>query len=359
MLAFRRRFRPHSVARPPSARPSLEGLEERAVPSSTSVISSNFNGTAVPAGDTVWFNSVVKVSGVPASGATLHLSNAEVDFTSKTGVAYALSLPNAALTFSPTATQATTSFDPSTQTWDTTVPLGLGGNTFLSGVGLLLPNGLPGGTNPVTWKGTFTSDAGGLSVNWQWAAAVYTQFGGDPNALNVKPVDSNQASVYQNSDHAGTPEAYKAYVTGGARGGGGSHWTGSYSATATVLPGPYVPPTSSLSGFVYTDVNHTGVLGAGDTPEMGVVVTLSGTDFTGKSVSITTTTDANGFYSFGGLLAGTYTLTESPPTNTTFEAALVGSQNSGTTALAAIVNITLAANTNGINNDFLNVFKGS
>ena len=50
----------------------------------------------------------------------------------------------------------------------------------------------------------------------------------------MKPVDDNQASVYQNSDHAGTPENFKSFVTGGARGGGGSNFTGSYSATAAV-----------------------------------------------------------------------------------------------------------------------------
>jgi hypothetical protein len=345
MLAFRRLFRPPSARPAQRVRPSLEGLEERAVPSSTSVISSNFNGTAVPAGDTVWFNSVVKVSGVGPSGATLHLSNAEVDFTSKAGVAYQLSLPNAALTFSPTATQATTSFDPSTNTWDTTVPVGLGGNTFLSGVGLLLPNGLPGGTNPVTWKGTFTSDASGLSVNWQWAAAVYTQFSGDPNALHVKPVDSNQASVYPNSDHAGTPEAYKAFVTGGARGGGGSNWTGSYSATATVLPGPYAPPTSSLAGSV---VDTSG------NPLSGVVVTLTTTDSLGNVVTVgSVPTDSSGDFSFSGLAAGDYTLTEAPPVNYVDVNNLLGSGVSNGSTSTNAINFTLGAGVNSTGFEFV------
>jgi hypothetical protein len=341
MLAFRRLFRPHSAAQPAQrVRPCLEGLEERAVPSSTSIISSNFNGTAIPAGDSVWFNSVVKVSGVGPSGATLHLSNAEVDFTSKTGTPYQLSLPNAALTFSPSATQATTSFDPSTNTWDTTVPVGLGGNTFLSGVGLYLPNGLPGGTNPVNWKGTFTSDASGLSVNWQWAAAVYTQFSSDPSSLNVKPVDSNQASVYQNSDHAGTPEAYKAYVTGGARGGGGSNWTGSYSATATVFPGPYVPPTSSLAGSVVDTLGN---------PLSGAVVTLKTTDSLGNVVTVgSVTTDSSGTFSFSGLAAGNYTLTETPPPNFVDVSNVLGTGTTGGTSNTSTnsVNFTLGAGVN-------------
>jgi hypothetical protein len=51
--------------------------------------------------------------------------------------------------------------------------------------------------------------------------------------VGAKPVDGNTLSIYANSDHAGTPEGFKAFVTGGARGGGGSNWTGSYSSTST------------------------------------------------------------------------------------------------------------------------------
>jgi hypothetical protein len=50
----------------------------------------------------------------------------------------------------------------------------------------------------------------------------------------VKPVDDNKASVYHNADHAGTPESFKKSVTGGAMGGGGSNYTGSYSGTGSV-----------------------------------------------------------------------------------------------------------------------------
>ena len=81
------------------------------------------------------------------------------------------------------------------------------------------------------WSGQFSSDTTGVTINWQWAAAVYGAFGADYSSLGVKPTDDNKASVYQNSDHAGTPEAFKSYVVGGARGGGGSNYTGSYSGT--------------------------------------------------------------------------------------------------------------------------------
>jgi hypothetical protein len=81
-----------------------------------------------------------------------------------------------------------------------------------------------------------------VRVNWQWAAAVYSAFGATNDALGVKPTDDNKASLYANSDHAGTPESFKQYVTGGARGGGGTNATGSYSATASVVPCPGSPP---------------------------------------------------------------------------------------------------------------------
>jgi hypothetical protein len=82
----------------------------------------------------------------------------------------------------------------------------------------------------------FTTDTPGVTVQWQWAAAVYPNFSTGYNTLGVKPVDDNKASQYQNSDHAGTPETFKSFVTGGARGGGGSNYTGSYSATGSTIP---------------------------------------------------------------------------------------------------------------------------
>jgi hypothetical protein len=81
-------------------------------------------------------------------------------------------------------------------------------------------------------------DTPGVSLQWQWAAAAYTSFNSNNNALGVKPVDDNKASVYKNSDHAGTPENFKSKVTGGATGGGGSNYTGSYSGTVAVGPCP-------------------------------------------------------------------------------------------------------------------------
>ena len=104
---------------------------------------------------------------------------------------------------------------------------------FLTGVAYKVPAAISGGVKSVNWTCTARSDSGSVSTQWKWAAAVYTQFNSDPNACGVKPDDSNNLDQYCNSDHAGTPENCKGYVTGGACGGGGSNWTGSYSGTVS------------------------------------------------------------------------------------------------------------------------------
>jgi len=50
----------------------------------------------------------------------------------------------------------------------------------------------------------------------------------------VKPVDDKRASVYKNSDPAGTPENYKMFLTGGARGAGGNNYTGGLASSMNV-----------------------------------------------------------------------------------------------------------------------------
>jgi len=96
----------------------------------------------------------------------------------------------------------------------------------------------------VTWQGSFSSDVAGITASWKWGAAVYkssSPISPDYNTLGVKPTHT-RACLYANSDHAGTPEGvdpntgelFKSAVTGGARGGGGSNWTGSWSSTKGV-----------------------------------------------------------------------------------------------------------------------------
>ena len=171
----------------------------------------------------------------PQCGATFNFTNDTITFTAN-GQTTTVNAPNAEVTLSPGATTATTAFNASTNTWETNLPTHFSGNGFLNAVELPVPSGLPGGIKNVTWQGQFSSSTPGLNVQWQWAAAVYTQFNTDYTQLNVKAVDDNHFAPYANSNHAGTPENFLPYVIGGATGGGGSNYTGSLSATASVTP---------------------------------------------------------------------------------------------------------------------------
>jgi len=194
-----------------------------------------------------------------------------------------VAVPGAVITIDPAATQATTTYDTGSGQWETTLPPQWSGNALLSAVELPLTSSVPGGVNPVTWSATFTSDASGLNVNWAWAAAVYTSFSSNYDALGVKPVDDNHISQYQNSDSAGTPENYKTHVTGGARGGGGSNYTGSLSGTTSVTPSP---STNLCAGVTCTASDPCHVAGTCN-PSTGVCsnpTATNGTTCTGTSL---------------------------------------------------------------------------
>lgn len=199
---------------------------------------SNFNGTPIKGGNVIWFNANFTASGIPSTGATISFNNSTISFTADQ--AYTLTVPSAQIVFDPNATCASTTFDTANNSWTTTVPLAGSDEIFLTGLEFPVPfSGRVEG--PVTWQGTFTSATAGITVGWKWGAAVYTVFSGDYNSIAPKPTHQ-RSCLYNNSDHAGTPEGvdttsgqpFKSFVTGGARGGGGSNWTGSWSGTVGV-----------------------------------------------------------------------------------------------------------------------------
>lgn len=201
---------------------------------------SNFNGTPIQSGNFIWFNSNFTASGIPSTGATINFSGGSISFTADQP--YVVPVPNAQVTFSPSARCSSTSFDTFTNTWTTIVPLSGSDEIFLSGVVFPVPAGFSGRVQgAVTWQGNFSSDTAGITIGWKWSAAVYTTLTSDYNVLGVKPTHT-MACLYNNSDHAGTPEGvdpnsgahFKSFVVGGARGGGGSNWTGSWSGTVGV-----------------------------------------------------------------------------------------------------------------------------
>lgn len=218
-----------------------------------STASSNFNATGMTVGDYIWFNSVLNIgAGAPASTFTVNITSGSIAIHDNSGI-YNVTLPKAQITFDTSAVSASTTFNAATQTWQTIVPHDYSGNVWMDGAAYAIPTNLAQ-SNPVEWTSSFTlTSTANVTFNWQWAAAVYPHdhFSTDYNALGVKPVDSNNLSIYSNSDHAGTPEGggtdpYKSYVAGGATGGQGSNYTGSYSETKSVSLTPTAVPLPGI-----------------------------------------------------------------------------------------------------------------
>jgi uncharacterized repeat protein (TIGR01451 family) len=99
---------------------------------------------------------------------------------------------------------------------------------------------------------------------------------------------------------------------------------------------------ASLGGNVYVDKDNDGVRDANERAIQGVIITLTGNDLTGDSVTRTTVTDANGRYQFDDLMPGTYNVAETHPTRyrdgkdtlgNTFDAAGVMTEPNGFIAL--------------------------
>ncbi|WHT21620.1 SdrD B-like domain-containing protein [Crossiella sp. CA-258035] len=110
------------------------------------------------------------------------------------------------------------------------------------------------------------------------------------------------------------------YIDGKDSPGTNAAAAGNDTFTVTLPPGGSSPghnfaelPTGSLTGQVYVDANNNGVRDTGEAPISGTAVKLTGTDDAGNPVSLTTTTAADGSYSFDRLRPGSYTVTETQP----------------------------------------------
>ena len=212
---------------------------------SFSTISSNFNGTDIPFPRYLWFNShLTTVSGAVGS-VTILARNQKITFTDGT-TNYNLSVPDAQVEIDTLrrAVGPSTVFE--NDHWVTRLT-DSDNDPFISGLAFPVPApaGLPGGINPVSWTADFYADQPGVDLNWQWSAAAYSSFSTDYNSLAVTSIDG--ANGFSQS---GTPGAYANFVVGGGRGGGGSNYTGSNSATGTVIDATIVPePASSAVLF--------------------------------------------------------------------------------------------------------------
>src|SRR6476620_11729240 len=169
------------------------GLIQASSAQTTGSISSNFNGTSISGSDYVWFNAHLTSltfanEAAVASDVTIHISDSTVSFNDN-GIDHVVNIPDADLTFSTSEVSATGSF--TNGAWEISYPKSSSGNPFMGGVMWDVPAaGISGGTNPVVWTASFSSDKALISsLSWQWSAAVYTSAPSDPNQLNVLFLD--------------------------------------------------------------------------------------------------------------------------------------------------------------------------
>jgi len=196
---------------------------------------------------------------VSGKNVTIHFTNSTLKFSSG-GTSYNIAVSNATIKFSTSATTATTErVGPFPGEWVTTVPSGFGDDVFLSGIAFHVPaGGFPGGINPVTWTGSFTTSTPGVGISWKWGAAVYNPTEeAAQKVVEPKPTHSTSLDKFKNGDQAGTPENFKQFLIAGARGGGGSNFTGSWSGTNSCEP-PQSPPGKPhiFVGYADTAVNN-------------------------------------------------------------------------------------------------------
>ena len=213
---------------------------------------------SIQAGNYIWFNAIVNnLKNLGSGQVKLYLTNSTISFTAN-NITYNVAEPNAVVTFNSASqtSGAKTTYDLTNNRWSTAVsPSGLTGNTFVTGLAFPVPVNFPTGIQNMSWSAAFTTDAPGVTLNWQWGAAVYTSFSttyattGNSNLLGVNPEDG--AADPNGNDPAGTPETYKTSVIFGATGGGGTNYTGYFSPGAGVVP-TIAPMSVSPSSLAFS-----------------------------------------------------------------------------------------------------------
>ena len=191
------------------------------------------NPGRVPAGTTpvVWVHAQFKPTGVPTSSASM------VQFT---GVSFVLKgnsypMPNGVVNLDPEAPyMSTTTFTgiPGTASalWSTTInPNNISDENFFVGAAIPVDLTISGGGQATIQFTAQTNDTG-LSFSWQWSAAVYTYWPPAWNVALIQPYHGNGPTGSQHSDTPDNTQVQRSLIQG-PRGGGGSNFTGSSSAT--------------------------------------------------------------------------------------------------------------------------------
>jgi hypothetical protein len=200
------------------------------IPAANEVISlTSWNKFNVPAGPppTTWIHAQFKPTGVPTTtSSTVHFTG--VSFVLN-GISYPM--PNSVVNFDPNAPfTSTTTFSgtPGTSSalWTTTInPNSISDENFFVGAAIPVDPAIAGG-GKATIRFTTQTDDAGLSFSWQWSAAVYTFWPSDWNQAMIQAYHGNGL----HADTSNNTQVQKSLIQG-PRGGGGSNYTGSWSAT--------------------------------------------------------------------------------------------------------------------------------
>ena len=139
----------------------------------------------IQAGNYIWFNSAALNSkGLPTSGSVkVYVTNASISFQSTASQCWrhiqfrarcTLPVPSAVVTFSSTASTASTTWDATNNRWSALVPTNgsatIQAHTFLDGLAYLVPSGGFPNRHPErsqTWSAAFSTTTTGISFNWQ------------------------------------------------------------------------------------------------------------------------------------------------------------------------------------------------
>ena len=204
----------------------------------TTSIKYKFNSRRIEKGKYIWFNSSFNALGIGKNGkkdpVTITVTNSKISFTVY-GKKYSLPVPDSRIIFTPDVTSARTQFV--NNVWETTVPYYFKDDVFMGGLSYLVPNNLPGNIRNVVWSADVSIDQPGVSLFWDWGAAVYSKLGNNGD-LKIKPVDGWRYNSYFNFDNAGTPENYKAFLRSGGFGHGyRKHYTGRHSGKKKISCG--------------------------------------------------------------------------------------------------------------------------
>lgn len=113
---------------------------------------------------------------------------------------------------------------------------------------------------------------------------------------------------------------------------------------------------ASISGYVYHDQSDDGIFDSIESPIAGVTVELL--DASGNGTGVTTVTNAEGFYQFTNLTAGTYGVRETQPTNY-FDGKDTAGSHGGIAGNDVITNAVLDFGDNAINYNFGELLAGS